>query len=304
MEEDKDKAKTKEDRAEKALGEELTPSFRKKEPTKSGASSAGPTIPILIVLVGALLIFGVTKMLSSDKDHRDLVGEMKSKRFGNRWIAAFELSKLVLGEGIDPSEIPWLVENLIDVYDTTMDHRTRNFIVITLGHLKHPLGLPLLEKALDDPDPTVVFSAVVAVGNLPEGMGIHWPKLMALTTSSDEGIRHGACLALSAKRAPGARPFIEARLKDEAVSVRYGAALALIPYRSEKARSIIRDILERETHDRFDAVKFQQVRLGVISAIGRNRWIAFSGDLQKLAKRTRDLRIETAAKEALNLLKM
>ena len=161
-----------------------------------------------------------------------------------------------------------------------------------------------MEKALDDPDSGVAFSAVVAVGNLPGGMGIHWPKLMDKTTSADEGIRHAACLALAAKRVPGAEAFIGPRLHDEAVSVRYGAALALISYRSQEAVPILRSILEAETHDRFDAVKFQQIRLNAISSIGREGWALFEEDLQKLVGRTRDLRIETAAKEALNLLKM
>ena len=73
------------------------------------------------------------------------------------------------GNGIASEEIPWLVENLTHLYKQKekTDHRTRNFIVITFGALKHPHVLPLLEHALDDPDPSVVFNSIVAIGNLP-----------------------------------------------------------------------------------------------------------------------------------------
>ena len=42
---------------------------------------SGIAVPIAIVLVGGLIIFGVTKMLSSGKNHRDLIEEMNSKTF-------------------------------------------------------------------------------------------------------------------------------------------------------------------------------------------------------------------------------
>ena len=73
------------------MSEEKTAPVTKKLLEKSPLS--GIAVPIAIVLVSALIIFGVTKMLSSGKDHRDLVAELNSKTFGNRWVAAYELSK-------------------------------------------------------------------------------------------------------------------------------------------------------------------------------------------------------------------
>ena len=40
-------------------------------------------IPFAIVLIGSLIIFGVTKMLQTDRGYRDLVRELHSKTFGN-----------------------------------------------------------------------------------------------------------------------------------------------------------------------------------------------------------------------------
>ena len=61
---------------------------------------SGIAVPIAIILIGALIIFGVTKMLSTGKNYRDLVEELHSKTFGNRWVAAFELSKFIASEKI------------------------------------------------------------------------------------------------------------------------------------------------------------------------------------------------------------
>ena len=261
------------------IRQEFIPTTRKK--LLENRVVGGLMVPLAIVITAGLIIFGITKMLSSGTTHRDLVREMQSKAFGNRWIAAFELSKLVAGRGIPMEEIPWLIENLASVYRGTVDHRTRNFIILTFGAIQHPLALPHLERALDDPDENVAFSAVVAVGNLPEGMKINWSKLMDKVNSSDEGIRHAAILALAAKKVKEARPLIESRLHDAAIAVRYAAALALVQYHSKKAIVTVREILSSETHSQFDSKKLQKIRLNLISAIGRAHWTIFADDLQK-----------------------
>ena len=170
--------------------------------------------------------------------------------------------------------------------------------------MQHPDILPHIEQALSDPDKNVAFNAIVAVGNLPPGMSIDWRKLMDKTKSPDEGIRHAAILALAAKRVKNARVFIEQCLHDGSISVRYAAALALIQYRSQQAVATVREILSRESHDQFDAVKWQRIRLNIISTIGREGWAVFVPDLEKIIQQTPDLRIETTTNEALNLLKI
>ena len=123
---------------------------------------SGITVPIAIVLVGALIIFGVTRMLSSGKNHRDLVEELNSKTFGNRWVAAYELSKYLAASRIPPQDVPWVAENLIITYKQSVDARTRNFLILALGALNHPSAYPVFNQALDDEDPQVRFNAVVA----------------------------------------------------------------------------------------------------------------------------------------------
>src|SRR5690606_19956237 len=118
---------------------------------------SGIAVPIGIVLIGALIIFGVTKMLSSGKNHRDLIDEMNSKTFGNRWVAAYELSKFLASQKIPAEDMPWVIENLSQVYRSSIDARTRNFVVLALGSLNNPLSLKVLNQALEDQDPQVKF---------------------------------------------------------------------------------------------------------------------------------------------------
>lgn len=274
------------------------------KPAPKNTLSNNLVVLLAVVLVGILVIFGVTKMLANNQTHRELVKELRSKTFGNRWVAAFELSKLVAGQKIPKTEVPQLVEDLADLYQKTPDLRTRNFIVIALGSLKHPKTLPTLELAAGDPDPEISFNAIVSLGNLPPEIIPDWSKLVPKLESPDEGIRHAAVLALASKKAPMAQELIEPKLNDPAISVRYGAALALVPYHSPVAAPLIQKILMMETHPQFNNIKLQKIQLNLISAIGREGWMAFRPHLETLAKKTRDLRVETTAKKALNLLKI
>ena len=70
---------------------------------------SGITVPIAIVLVGALIIFGVTRMLSSGKNHRDLVEELKELCAGALHSHAHHrLGKLGTREGARIVRIPRL----------------------------------------------------------------------------------------------------------------------------------------------------------------------------------------------------
>ena len=74
-------------------------------------------------------------MLQNDRGYKDLVRDLHSKTFGNRWVAAFELSKVISSKSVKQEDIPWLIENLDDLYESAVDTRTKNFIIVALGSL-------------------------------------------------------------------------------------------------------------------------------------------------------------------------
>ena len=77
---------------------------------------ASAVVPIAVVLTAIVIVMGLTKLLTIEKDYHNLVEEMSSKTFGNRWVAAFELSKVLANQKVPRDEIPWLVDNLKKIY--------------------------------------------------------------------------------------------------------------------------------------------------------------------------------------------
>lgn len=269
---------------------------------------SGIAVPIAIVLVGALIIFGVTKMLSTGKDHRDLVDEMNSKTFGNRWVAAYELSKFLAGSKIPKEDIPWVIENLSKVYDETIDARTRNFVVLALGSLNNPLSLRVLNKALEDQDPQVKFNAAASLGNMSQGSEIQWPKVEALVDQeNDPGLRQVALLAMASHKAPNTEQKALPLLNSTERTLRYAAATVLIYYKRNEALPVLEEIMNL----RYDVAKagelngaqVEGIKMNVLENIEKEKWTELSAMVEKVEKADTNVRVATKAKQVANLLK-
>lgn len=269
---------------------------------------SGIAVPIAIVLVGALIIFGVTKMLSSGKDHRDLVEELNSKTFGNRWVAAYELSKFLAAQKIPAEDMPWVIENLSQVYYESVDARTRNFIVMALGSLNNPKSLPVLNKALVDIDPQVKFNAVVSLGNMDKGLDIEWDKVIALFEQNDDlGLKQAALLTLATHKREEAVPFARSLIQSNEASLRYAAAMVLIYAKQNEAKPALEEILNL----RYDVVapnalngqQVESLKLNALDAIEKSEWVDVLNLVQRTEAEDSNVRVSTKAKQVLNLLK-
>lgn len=267
-------------------------------------------VPIAIVLVGALIIFGVTKMLSTDRSYKDLVHELHSKTFGNRWIAAYELSKQISAKKIPDNEVPWLITNLSEIYDQAVDPRTRDFIVVALGSLKTELALPIIQKALNDKDPKVQFSGVVAIGNMPSTFPIEWtPLLQKMRETKDEGLRQAIILGAASHRVKDAQVDMVGYLDSTNPSIRYAAALGLINFKDEKALPVLEEILflvpptTKPEPGQFGANETVGLQLNILNALQKNEWKLLNGALSKLIATSGNKLLVVKAQEALNLLK-
>ena len=269
---------------------------------------SGIAVPIAIVLVGALIIFGVTKMLSTGKDHRDLVDELNSKTFGNRWVAAYELSKFLAAKKIPAEDMPWVIENLSRVYFESVDARTRNFVVMALGSLNNPQSLKVLNQALTDPDPQVKFNAVVSIGNMDQGNEIAWDKVAALFEQNDDiGLKQAALLTLATHQRAEAIPFARSLIQSSEQTLRYAAAIVLAYSKQNEALSVLEEILNL----RYDVVasgalngaQVESLKMNVLEAIEKSGWNK-TRDLVKMTQENdSNVRVSTKAKQILNVLK-
>ena len=269
---------------------------------------SGIAVPIAIVLVGGFIIFGVTKMLSSGKNHRDLIEEMNSKTFGNRWVAAYELSKFLAGSKIPKEDMPWVIENLSRVYFESVDGRTRNFVVLALGSLKNPLALKVLNKALEDQDPQVKFNAVVSLGNLEQVEGIEWTKVEALLQQDqDPGLRQVALFAIASHKLDNTQELALPLLNSSEKTLRYAAANVLIHYKRTEVLPVIQEMAnlkyDNSTAGELNGAQVEGLKTNLLENIEKSKWTELAGLVEKLESDDLNIRVQTKAKQVLKVLK-
>jgi HEAT repeat protein len=269
---------------------------------------SGIAVPIAIVLIGGLIIFGVTKMLSTGKNHRDLVEEMNSKTFGNRWVAAYELSKFLASQKIPKEDIPWVIENLGQVYKDSVDSRTRNFVVLALGSLNNQLSLPTLNAALSDQDSQVKFNAVVSLGNMSIGSEVDWEKMEAsLQDSGDPGLQQVALLAMASHNRPNTQEKALVLLNSQDKTLKYAAAIVLTKFQSPASVSVLDEIMslpyDISKAGELNGAQVEALKINVLENIEKSNWKALSGLVEKAEREDSNVRVNTKAKQVLKILK-
>lgn len=267
-------------------------------------------VPLAIVLGGALIIFGITKMLSSERTHRDLLEEMHSKTFGNRWVAAYELSKMMSSGRIDKSEIDELVIELSKIYKTSNDPRTREFLVVAAGSQPSSQSLELLTLALGDDSANVRFHAVVALGNFDlknypqEASRFPVEKLISLMQRDDEGLKQAVILALAQHQFPQAREVLVQSLNSQSPSIKYAAATGLLAFKEEKALSTVDEIMKLKDESTFNESQIQSLQLNVLSVSKRHPWQRMNQIIKRCAENCSHNVVQTKAQELSIMLKL
>jgi hypothetical protein len=273
---------------------------------KSGNGS-NFVIPLAIVLIGSLIIFGITKMLQNDRGYKDLVRDLHSKTFGNRWVAAFELSKVISSNSVKEEDVPWLIENLDDLYASAMDSRTKNFIIVALGSLGDKRGVPTIEKGILEEDPATKFHAVVALGSIKNSATINFDALENLLASQDEGLKQAAILTLSTHKYGPSKDKIVKLLRDTSVSIRYAAATSLIYFKSQACISIVKEILKihsTEPHPKYSTDKIYALKINILNALKNSGWTELNTFLEQIVDSEKNLKIVSVIKELLSANKV
>jgi HEAT repeats len=271
-------------------------------------------VPIAIVLVGALIVLGVTKMLSADRSYKDLVNEIQSKTFGNKWVAAYELSKQINSSQIPVEDYPWLVENLTSAYKNSVDARTRGFIIAAIGALRTDLALPTLQLSLQDIDTDVKFHTIVGLANMPKDSQVKnfdWAPLLEMLKSEQLVLKQSAILALATHQVSEANLAIRPLLRDESLIIRYAAATALIAYQDETAKETLEEILKlpypapeaRVMPPALDAQQITDLKLSVLVTLQKHNWTILNNSILEVAQKDQNNSVSTKALEVLNLLK-
>jgi HEAT repeat protein len=260
-------------------------------------------LPIAIILIAGLIIFGASKLLFTERTYKDLVTEMRSKTFGNRWVAAFELSKLLASSTIPQDEIPALVEELTEIYKTTDDLRTKDFLIVAVGTLKSDSSLPLLAYALEkEKDPNILFHAIISLGNMPPGIHFDFRNLIGFLDSPDTALNQAAILALASHRVAEAYPKIETFLSSQEKPLRYSSAISLIHLKNPKVIPVINELFDLQSLKGFSADQLNGLKLNALNEIQKINWEEFKNKIIDLSHNNQNLVIKTKALEFLNQL--
>jgi len=283
-----------------------------KERIQNTSPFSGIAVPLLIVALAVLIIVGVTKMLSNDKSYVSLVEELRDKTFGNRWVAAFELSKYLASSQIPKEDYPWLEEQLIDLYKRNEnDPRTRHFLVLAAGHIQGERSIELMHQALSDPDREVLFASLSSLGRLTTvPSNFNWADVIKLTSSDDEILVHTALVVLTHHRVTAVIPILKDKLKySEAKNIKDVSAIALLHFNSYEGFDRLVEILRAPYITGQDSLKVEANKLNVIgaaSAVVKTFGMLQPNlvvILQEVAKADQNVQVSLRAKELLLTLK-
>jgi len=220
-----------------------------KDKIKSESPFSGITVPILIVVLSVVLVAGITRMLTNDKGYVTLVEELKDKTFGNRWVAAFELSKYLASSQIPTEDIPWLESQLLDIYKTSeSDPRTRNFLVLAAGSLLGEKSLEIINLALSSSDAEILFAAVSNVAkfkNLPESF--NWSRLIDIAEGKvvmDEVLQHTSLVVLTHHKRSEIIPLLKKNAQSaESKNLKDISSIALMHFNNWDAMDRLESLL-------------------------------------------------------------
>jgi hypothetical protein len=224
-------------------------------------------VPSLIVLlcVAIFIMFGL--VTSEDKTAEEFLQEVRVGSGGERWLAAFELSRLISqqpGLSDDDRLVTEIAGMIRD--EAQGDPKVRMYLVTALEHLGNPSAVPVIVESVRDPDPDVRLHAAKALGAFG-GIGDAVEPLAALLDDEDASIRKVAIHALGQTRDPGAIPIVMPHLEDPIEDIRWNTALALAVLGDGSGTSVIGTMLDRDHLDRIEGITEEQKISALINGV-------------------------------------
>ncbi len=262
--------------------------------------SSGYLVPIAILVGGFLIIWGITKMLGGGAGYQKLVEDLHSKTFGNRWVAAYDLSKYIASEEIPKEDIPWLIDELSVVYQDSDDQRTRNFIVLALGALKDPLAFNFLNSSLSSDDKEIRYSSVVGLSRLEKIENVNISKLKEYLDSDDEGLKQVILLMSAKHKLLELKENIKSQLSSDNIITKYNSITSLVSMNEKVSEKYLENLFFKDLSG-VDVAQHQSLKLNVLQAVQSQTELI--GFLERVISSESNQEVKTKAKQALLRLK-
>lgn len=244
----------------------------------SSSAFGSVLIPIGIVALGSLIIWGVSALLMGTRDHNDLLRDLKAKSFGNRWVAAYELAKYIATESVPVEERPQMVADLVSLYETAQEVRLQKFVMMALGGIKHPYAYAALYQGLKNPHADVVLMALIGISGAPKIAEEQQGNLLNLVNHRDAGVRQTLALLLDRIPSEETHQALKVLYRDERRPVRYSAAAALCHYQDPLIEETVKEILTLplgQASESDDYLFRKNSILNILRALNGIRWETF-----------------------------
>jgi HEAT repeat protein len=256
--------------------------------------------PLGVVLIAVLIFFLFGRLATDEQTIPDYLNAIRSGSSHERWQAAYQLSKsLKRGEA---ARYPNLEAQVAVLYTNskTDDPRIRRYLGMVLGTLGDRRATPVLLNGLDDRDTDNRVYALMALGELRDPAAV--PRIAKSAADEDKDIRKTAYFTLGAIGDGSAVPILVNGLQDQVPDVRWNAAISLARFGDKRAAGPLREMLDRSRLDRVAGMREDQKEDAMIVAM--SAYVKVAGrdavpDLQRIASSDPSLRVQAAAKQAL-----
>jgi HEAT repeat protein len=171
---------------------------------------------------------------------------------------------------------------------------------MVLGTLGDRRATPLLVDGLNDKDTDNRVYALMALGELRDPASV--PRIAKAAVEDDKDIRKTAYFTLGAIGDASAVPVLVNGLQDEVADVRWNAAVSLALLGDRRAIGPLREMLDRTRLNAVAGMREDQKEDAMIVAM--SAYVKVAGrdakpDLQRIATSDPSIRVQAAAKQAL-----
>lgn len=267
--------------------------------------------PLLVACGGVATFTLVCWMTHDSRTAEDLLNTVRVADGRQRWQAAHELARRIAADPALRCDAT-LGSQVVSLFGATRVEDPQ-----VAGYLAHVVGLmacdqagPALAKALDCDNVSLRIQVVLALAEVGGNGAV--PALAPLLDADDDGVRKAAAHALGKLGGEETVPLLIPLLADREEDVRWNAALALAASGSDAGSSVLRQMLDRryldevgtkrhaEADRRLTGAQASEVMINAVRAIARLSSSDFRRVLEHLRDEDEDLRVQEAARLALD----
>ena len=259
-------------------------------------------IPFLVT-VFCLLLYGLFHILTNEEHSvYDYLNDVKVGSFTKRWQSAFELSKILANHDLIPSDDRF-VNELTVIFEQAKydDDRVRQYLALAMGRTGNIKFVDPLLAALPGEKESNVPALIHALGLLKSKKSL--PAISSYVNDANPKIRLTSVIALGNIGDAGSLPDLKLALGDEEPNVQWDAAIALAKLGDASGRDILEKLLSRDYLAKFPEVDPYEQDQALVVAIEASTLLddpSLNAMIRNLSRKDRNMNVRRAAMKAID----